>query len=258
MARKRGKNVGHKGGRSARPDFQSARQATVFLPPNFLHPNRRNELFPSEHCLFNFGHFSLNFRACQYAVATIFPICAVAGAPVHARSCTRSCVFPAPPPIGTGTIQFTADNVKEPNQDMEGLPTTSNIDVKVSASFPSSEIFGIKLVNGVATQAILSFTNNEPEAVSVVFIGGSLWSDAFAQGPQLLRNLTTTRYNIEIPAGETDTLDYSFATEMLPQELKLNLASVITDSKGVPYTVMAFNETVSVVEPDTSIFDPQM
>jgi len=131
--------------------------------------------------------------------------------------------------------------------------------VKVSVQFPSSEIFGIKLVNGHATQALLSFANEEPEAIGVNFIGGNLWSVPPAgQRPQVLRNLTTTRYTIEIPAGQSESISYSFATELHPQDLKLSLAAVITDSEGTPYTLQAFNETVSVVEADTSIFDPQM
>jgi len=76
--------------------------------------------------------------------------------------------------------------------------------------------------------------------------------------PQILRNLTTSRYNVEIPAGSSESISYSFATELQPQDLKLNLAAVVTDSEGTPYTLQAFNETVSIVEPDTSIFDPQM
>lgn len=130
--------------------------------------------------------------------------------------------------------------------------------MKISTSFPSSEIFGIKLVNGHATQALLSITNDEPEAVNVNFIGGNLWSNVFAGGPQIIRNLTTTRYNVEIPAGQTDSISYNFATDLHPQDLRLNLAAVISDSEGTPYTLQAFNETVSVVEADTSIFDPQM
>ena len=78
------------------------------------------------------------------------------------------------------------------------------------------------------------------------------------QQSQVIRNLTTTRYNVEIAAGQSDSISYNFATELHPQDLKLNLAAVITDSEGTPYTVQAFNETVSVVEADTSIFDPQM
>lgn len=131
--------------------------------------------------------------------------------------------------------------------------------MKVSTSFPSSEIFGIKLVNGHPTQALLSITNDEPEPVTVVFIGGSLWASGLgAKGPHIVRNLTTTRYNVEIPAGIKESISYSFTTELLPQDLKLNLAAVITDTEGTAHTIHAFNETVSIVEPDTSIFDPQM
>lgn len=140
----------------------------------------------------------------------------------------------------------------------ESVKSTPNLAVRVSASFPSSEIFGIKLVNGQPTQALLSFTNEEPDPVRVAFVGGSLWSNSYTQEPQLLKNLTTTRFNLEIPAGESDSLSYVFATELNPQELNLNLAAIVTDKEGTPFTVMAFNETVSVVEPDTSILDPQM
>lgn len=63
---------------------------------------------------------------------------------------------------------------------------------------------------------------------------------------------------MNIPAGEKESVEYRFATELQPQELKLNLAAVVTDSEGTAFTIAAFNETVAVVEPDTSIFDPQM
>jgi hypothetical protein len=73
-----------------------------------------------------------------------------------------------------------------------------------------------------------------------------------------VRNLTTSRYNVEIPAGQKTTLNYKFATELHPQELRLNIATILSDVNGAYYTIPAFNETVSIVEPDTSIFDPQM
>ncbi|CAF9937731.1 MAG: hypothetical protein HETSPECPRED_000639 [Heterodermia speciosa] len=147
----------------------------------------------------------------------------------------------------------------EPDEEVEAPSTSANLAVKISTSFPSSEIFGIKLVNGQPTQALLSISNDEPEPVNVVFIGGSLWTTVYAgQAPQIIRNLTTTRYNVEIPAGEKDSISYSFTTDLQPQDLKLNLATVITDKEGTAYTFQAFNETVSIVEPDTSIFDPQI
>ncbi len=148
---------------------------------------------------------------------------------------------------------------EEAEAEAEQPSTSANLAVKVSTSFPSSEIFGIKLINGHPTQALLSISNEEPEPITVVFIGGNLWApEVSGQGPTIIRNLTTTRYNVEIPGGEKDSISYSFATELQPQDLKLNLAAVVTDKAGTAYTLQAFNETVSVVEQDTSIFDPQM
>lgn len=92
--------------------------------------------------------------------------------------------------------------------------------------------------------------------MTVNFIGGTL--STLDEESQLLRNLTATRYSVDIPAGEKESLSYSFATEMHPHHLRLSLASVISDVQGNFFTVYAHNGTVSVVEPETSIFDPQM
>ncbi|KAI4258990.1 MAG: hypothetical protein L6R35_007464, partial [Caloplaca aegaea] len=137
------------------------------------------------------------------------------------------------------------------------------LSVQISTSFPSSEIFGVKLVNAVPTLAVLSITNDEPSPINVVFIGGSLWTvpdtPSSPPTPQIVRNLTTTRYNdVSIPAGEKESVEYRFKTELQPQDLLLNLAVVVTDEKGGTFTIPAFNETVAVVERDTSIFDPQI
>jgi hypothetical protein len=74
----------------------------------------------------------------------------------------------------------------------------------------------------------------------------------------VVRNLTATRYNAEIPAGEKETVSYDFATEMHPQDIRLSIAAILADHEGNFFTVSAYNGTVSVVEPETSIFDPQM
>jgi hypothetical protein len=112
----------------------------------------------------------------------------------------------------------------------------------------------VKLINGHATQAVFSITNDEPAPLSVALIGGSLVS---AEGT-VLRNLTAQRYNVEIPAGAEESLTYAFATEMHPQNVRLQLAAVLEDPQGAFYTMNVYNETVSVVEPPTSFFDPQM
>ena len=134
--------------------------------------------------------------------------------------------------------------------------------VAVSASFPDAEIFGIKLINGKPTEAVLSIANDEPDPVTLKFVGGALWSLGSAAKPsQIVRNLTIARYNVEIGAGEKQSLPYKFSTELHPQDLRLELAAIMNAGKqgdGMDFAVPSFNETVSIVEPDTSIFDPRM
>jgi hypothetical protein len=148
-------------------------------------------------------------------------------------------------------------------EELESPPTTPNLAISVSASFPASEVFGVKLVNGHATQALLDFTNDEADPVQVAIIGGALsTTQPLAPGTHpsaaIVRNLTGTRYDVEIPAGEKQTLPFTFTTDLHPQDLRLNLIAVVTSKAGEVYQVQAFNDTVSVVEAATSIFDPQM
>ncbi|KAL4768247.1 hypothetical protein BDW60DRAFT_198165 [Aspergillus nidulans var. acristatus] len=147
---------------------------------------------------------------------------------------------------------LAADTAEKAEETFEA-PTLA---VTAQAAFPASEIFGVKLINGHPTQALVTFTNNEESAVTVNFVGGTL--STLGEESKLVRNLTATRYGVEIPAGAQESLSYSFATEMHPQDLRLSLASVISDTEGRFFTVYAYNGTVSVVEPETSIFDPQI
>ena len=137
---------------------------------------------------------------------------------------------------------------------------TLNVDIK--ASFPQSEIFGVKLVNGHPTKAVLDVSNNEPGPVTVAIIGGSLLTPQDIPGApapaQVLRNLTAARYGLEIPSGEQSSVTYTFATDMHPQDVRLNIAAILQNSEGAVFTKMVFNETVTVVEAPFSIFDPQV
>ena len=153
-----------------------------------------------------------------------------------------------------------------------------NLAVKVGTSFPQSEIFGVKLVNGHPTQSVVSFSNEHTTPVTIAFgnvpcatlpyckpltkaVGGSLWGpDPKTQGEtdRIVRNLTSTRYNVQIPPGEKESVSYNFATELHPQDLRLNILAVVMSENGGIYTMNAYNETVSIVEPDASFFDPQL
>lgn len=136
-------------------------------------------------------------------------------------------------------------------------PQTPNINVKVSVSFPQSEIFGVKLINGHATEARLSISNNEPTPIGVSIVGGSLLQEQNGES-RVVRNLTAQKYSIEIPAGAEETVPYTFTTELHPQNLRLQLIAVLRDNKNTFVTVPVYNETVSIVEAATSFFDPQM
>jgi hypothetical protein len=131
------------------------------------------------------------------------------------------------------------------------------LNVKVSVSFPQSEIFGVKLINGHATEARLSISNNEPKPIGVSIVGGSLLQEANGQS-QVVRNLTAQKYSIEIPAGSEETVPYTFTTDLHPRDLRLQLIAVLRNQENAVFTVSAYNETVSIVERPTSIFDPQM
>lgn len=135
-----------------------------------------------------------------------------------------------------------------------------NVDIKTT--FPQSEIFGVKLVNGHSTRAVLEVSNHETQPITVALIGGSLITPVGVPGapdpPQVVRNLTAARVGVQIPAGEAETVPYSFATELHPQDLTLNLVALLQNSEGAVFTKQVFNETVSVVEAPMSIFDPQM
>ncbi|KAI1976991.1 hypothetical protein LOZ53_002024 [Ophidiomyces ophidiicola] len=143
-------------------------------------------------------------------------------------------------------VNVAEDVVKE-------MPT---INVNVSTTFPNSEVFGVKLVNGLPTNAQLKFINNEPEPVTVSVIGGSLWT--LSTPAQNVRNLTTSRPGIEVASNSEATIGYDISTELLPQDLALNLAAVVSRKDGLLFTIPAFDGPVSIVEPAMSIFDPQV
>lgn len=143
------------------------------------------------------------------------------------------------------------------NEEIDNPTQSPALNVQVSAVFPDAEIFGIKIVNGKPSNVQISVNNHETEPVAVQFVGGSLWTPDFDQSPRIVRNLTSKQYGIQIPAGESETLPYSFQTNMHPQELRLNLAAVIAKGNTF-FTQQAFNGTVQIVDPNSSIFDPQM
>ncbi|KAK8209502.1 hypothetical protein IWZ01DRAFT_321564 [Phyllosticta capitalensis] len=152
-------------------------------------------------------------------------------------------------------LSLLASNAFADDSAEEAVEEQPTLDVAISASFPDAEVFGVKLVNGHPTRAILDFKNQEENPVYVQYIGGALFQP---ETDVAVRNLSVSKYNVAVGSQGSVSLTYSFQTEMHPVDLRLSLIAVIRDSNESFYTFQAYNETVSVVEAPTSIFDPQI
>ncbi|KAK8110417.1 uncharacterized protein PG998_006874 [Apiospora kogelbergensis] len=118
-----------------------------------------------------------------------------------------------------------------------GSPPAAELKADVVATFPEADIFGVKLVNGRPTKAVVDITNNEAEPIQVTFMGGALYTlQELAEGAHpsagILRNLSS--------------------------DVRLNLMAVITNGANQIFQVNVADQTVSIVEAPTSILDPQI
>jgi hypothetical protein len=139
----------------------------------------------------------------------------------------------------------------------------ATLNADLSASFPDADIFGVKLVNGHPTKALVTVANRESTPFTLAFLTGALHStkELPADAPAyqgILRNLSATQYNLEVPAGETKEIPYSFSQDMQPQDVQINLMAVVTNAQGNIFSLPVFNGTAAIVEAPTSFFDPQI
>ncbi|KAJ6787587.1 hypothetical protein PWT90_00670 [Aphanocladium album] len=139
----------------------------------------------------------------------------------------------------------------------------AELNAKITATFPDAELIGLRLVNGKPTRAVVEVTNNEEGPIQVAFVSGSLSTDKAlpADAPlyqSILHNMTASQYNLPVAAGESAQLPYAFAVDMQPQDVRVQLIAVVTDSKGGIFPVNVYNGTASIVEAPTSFLDPQI
>ncbi|KAI1753490.1 hypothetical protein F4782DRAFT_77977 [Xylaria castorea] len=142
-------------------------------------------------------------------------------------------------------------------------PPEAKLNAEIVATFPEADIFGVKLVNGRPTKAIVDITNNEDQPIQVAFFGGQLMipGELSPEAPAyaaVLRNLSTIQYQATIPAGEKQSLPYTFVLDMQPQDVRLHLIGVIMSGSNGIFSVDVYDEVVSVVEAPTSFLDPQI
>ncbi|KAI0023551.1 hypothetical protein F4780DRAFT_55426 [Xylariomycetidae sp. FL0641] len=154
-------------------------------------------------------------------------------------------------------------DVESPLDDNAGSPSNAELKADIATTFPDADIFGVKLVNGRPTKAVVDVTNNEDKPIQVAFVGGQLHTTQelapdTAPYMGILRNLTTVRYEATIPPGEQQSLPFSFILDMQPQDVRLQLVAVISNSANQIFQVGVSDQVVSIVEAPTSFFDPQI
>ncbi|KAL2753894.1 hypothetical protein ACRALDRAFT_1075855 [Sodiomyces alcalophilus JCM 7366] len=166
--------------------------------------------------------------------------------------------------LGLLALPIMGAMAQEDPADQAGTtPITTPMRVEIDTIFPDSDILGVKLVNGRPTKAIVEFTNHEDGPIHVGFLAGSLskTTELSADAPitdAIIRNLTAISYELSVEPREKKAVSYSFAQDMQPQDVRIQLVAVVSNSAGDVFQLQAYEGTAAIVEAPISIFDPQI
>ncbi|TBU49796.1 hypothetical protein BD309DRAFT_1076165 [Dichomitus squalens] len=145
-----------------------------------------------------------------------------------------------------GTLALLQNVVASPGESEADEPVVLAI-----AQFPETNAFG-QVVNGERNALFVAIESKEADRnVTLKNIAGSLHN---AQTDRLVKNLTKTDYPIPLIEGAPLQLPFAFHSEFKPGEYKLNIwIEHVVDGKT--YRVTAYDSIITVVEPESSIFD---
>jgi hypothetical protein len=103
---------------------------------------------------------------------------------------------------------------------------------------------------------LLGFRNGRDRPVNVTFAAGSVNAPGFFA--QYVQNLTVLPLNMEVPPGTEVTLPYGFqaSPQLAPVAYTVAL-TVFYTVDGAAHASTAFNGTVRLTEPPSSLFDSQ-
>ncbi|GMK59442.1 hypothetical protein CspeluHIS016_0800480 [Cutaneotrichosporon spelunceum] len=126
--------------------------------------------------------------------------------------------------------------------------------VSAQASFSESNPFGL-VTNGEANPMVIQITNAGTNNFTLVSASASYHDTS--KHWKLIKNATVAKFNLPVDAGANFTAPYNLNSELRSQEHGLTVWVDLKHGKDL-HRVTAFNSTVSVVEPATSLFDPQV
>jgi hypothetical protein len=145
------------------------------------------------------------------------------------------------------------------------MPEYKDLELKaeIKTTFPDADIFGVKLVNGRPTKAVIEVTNNEEGPIEVAYVGGVLLSphelpEGAPKSAAVLRNLTAAKFDVTIAPGDKHNVVFNFILDMNPQDIDLQLVALIADPEGRPFQVEVHRGPATVVEAPTNFLDPQV
>ncbi|KAF9490779.1 hypothetical protein BDN71DRAFT_147005 [Pleurotus eryngii] len=114
-----------------------------------------------------------------------------------------------------------------------GEETETVPELSVVGSFAESNPFG-HVVNGEKNQLSIAVENKTPRVVTV--------------------NLTSVKYDVQVPQGLKINLPYNFHSEFKPGDLRLRVwLDHLSDDEKL--RTVAYDSVVAIVEPEGSIFD---
>ncbi|CAG8532197.1 3580_t:CDS:2 [Diversispora eburnea] len=112
------------------------------------------------------------------------------------------------------------------------------------------------VVNGQKNAVKFTFDNKGEESYTINLIGGALFNKDNLD--QIVQNISYARFATPVPAMDHVDISYNFYAEFKPQEYELVLYVLFVDKDKKQFKGVGFNETVTIVDPDQSIFDLQL
>ncbi|GJJ08277.1 hypothetical protein Clacol_002487 [Clathrus columnatus] len=143
-----------------------------------------------------------------------------------------------------------ADVVREGGDDDVIEPS----EMLVTAHFPEDNPFH-HIVNGQRNTLFLLIDNKSTLNNTLKSVSGSFHHP---QTHALVKNLTAVPIPLPSPAGTKFSIPFSFHNELKPSDYGLNIWVDYVSEDSIPQRIIAYEGIVTVVEPESSLFDIKM